>query len=100
MMNYAHIQDNIVVNIVVADEAWVDAQGGNFVSIENQNVQIGSSYENGVFIQPQPYTSWTRVGDSWQAPTPMPLDGGNYYWDEESLSWLEIPNIGVNDEQD
>lgn len=47
---------------------------------------------DGAFIQPQPYPSWvlnTATYD-WQAPVPYPTDGGNYYWDEKTLSWVLI----------
>jgi hypothetical protein len=92
MMNYAHIQNNIVVNVVVADAEWIDAQSEDFVLIENQNVQIGSSYENGVFVGPQPYPSWTRDGNSWKAPIAKP--DGVHAWNEESLSWVPFPDAG------
>ena len=89
MMNYAHIQNNIVVNVVVADAEWVDAQSGDFVLIGNLNVEIGSSYENGVFVSPQPYPSWVRDGNSWKAPQTQP--DGVHAWDESTLSWVAIP---------
>ena len=42
------------------------------------------------FVQPQPFASWSLDSNNdWQAPTPKPE--GNFYWDEESLSWLAIP---------
>ena len=98
-MIYAQIQNSIVVNIVVADSSWVDLQVDDFVAIDNQSVEIGSSYKNGVFISPKPYPSWVKDGNSWKAPSPLPSDTYNYltglgtiyYWDEESLSWLAIP---------
>jgi len=27
----------------------------------------------------------------WQPPTPMPDDGESYYWDEDTTSWVEVP---------
>ena len=39
-----------------------------------------------IFIAPQPYPSWNRVGSFWEAPTPMPSDG-MYSWNEETLTW-------------
>lgn len=97
-MNFAQIQNSIVVNIVVADYDWVNTHDDELVLIENQNVEIGSLYENGIFIPPQPYPSWTRDGNSWQAPVPLPSDSYNsttqtgvvYSWDETSLSWLAV----------
>ena len=52
---------------------------------------IGMSYnaDEDIFITPQPYPSWHRVGSFWEAPTPMPSDG-MYSWNEETLTWDEI----------
>ena len=40
----------------------------------------------------KPYLSW--VGDidtmSWQAPVPYPQDDKQYYWDEPTVSWVEV----------
>jgi hypothetical protein len=47
--------------------------------------------EEDIFVAPQPYTSWIRSGSFWNAPTPMPSDGSVYKWDEDSLSWVEVP---------
>jgi hypothetical protein len=44
-----------------------------------------------VFIASQPFPSWTLdANHDWQAPTPMPAEGGPYYWDEATLSWVPI----------
>jgi hypothetical protein len=56
---------------------------------------IGFTYDvvNDVFYGPQPYPSWT-IGPPtwiWQPPVPYPDDGNQYYWDEATLSWVEIP---------
>ena len=49
---------------------------------------IGYSYDpdEDIFITPQPYPSWIRVGSFWEAPIPMPTDG-RYLWNEENQSW-------------
>jgi len=40
--------------------------------------------------RPQPYPSWTWVdGEGWVAPVDYPTDGKDYYWDEETQSWIE-----------
>ena len=42
-----------------------------------------------VFVQPQPYPSWTLDNNNdWQPPTPKPE--GNYYWNEAELEWVAI----------
>lgn len=55
---------------------------------------IGDTYntEEDLFISPQPYPSWTRIGSFWKAPIDMPLDGKMYGWDEENQQWHEHIN--------
>lgn len=44
-----------------------------------------------VFITPQPFPSWTLdANHDWQPPTPMPSEGGPWWWDEDTTSWVEI----------
>jgi len=59
--------------------------------IRKQYAGVGYSYDPiaDVFIAPQPYASWSlNENFDWQAPTPMP--DGNYTWDEDTLSWIEL----------
>jgi hypothetical protein len=61
-------------------------------NIRKQYAGIGFSYDPvaDVFIAPQPYPSWSLDADhNWQAPTPKPEEGF-WYWDEETLSWVEV----------
>ena len=55
---------------------------------------IGYTYDvqRDAFIPPQPYNSWELNEDTclWQPPTPMPIDGKLYNWNESTLSWIEI----------
>ena len=45
------------------------------------------------WIPPQPFPSWTFNTHSgrWKAPTSLPSYDKDYKWDEETLSWIEIP---------
>lgn len=42
------------------------------------------------FIPPQPFPSWTLNPETalWDAPVPMPAEGGPWTWDEKTLSWV------------
>jgi hypothetical protein len=55
---------------------------------------IGYTYDqaNDVFYAPQPYASWTISAPTWtwEAPTPMPTEGGPFKWNEATTSWVEI----------
>lgn len=56
---------------------------------------IGYTYDaqRDAFIPPKPYTSWVLNEDSclWEAPTPSPDDGKAYRWDEDTTSWVQLP---------
>lgn len=53
---------------------------------------VGYTYDPTLdaFYAPQPYLSWTLNTDMciWEPPYPMPIDGGNYVWHEDTLSWV------------
>jgi hypothetical protein len=55
---------------------------------------IGFTYDSNrdAFISPQPFPSWILNEDTcqWEPPVPYPTDGKQYYWDEDTESWLEI----------
>ena len=110
MAHYAFLDENNMVTEVITGidetelieglntETWY----GNFRNqtckrtsyngnIRKQYAGIGYSYDavNDVFIAPQPYPSWSLDDNfNWQPPTPRPVEG-LWYWDEDSLSWLE-----------
>ena len=53
---------------------------------------IGFTYDpqRDAFIPPQPFPSWVLNEQTclWEAPTPRPMDGFEYIWNEEELSWV------------
>jgi hypothetical protein len=73
------------------------AYGNRLLSNNNFRKQycgVGFTYnaDADVFVFTTPFPSWT-LDDSnydWQPPTPMPTDGGTYYWNEEELAWAGI----------
>lgn len=48
--------------------------------------------QGGAFIPPQPFPSWVLNPDTalWDAPVPMPSEGGPWMWDEDTLSWVTL----------
>jgi len=52
---------------------------------------VGDTYDEtrDAFIPPKPYDSWTLNESTclWDPPTPMPLDGQEYVWNEGTTSW-------------
>lgn len=54
---------------------------------------IGYLYDGlrDAFIPPKPFNSWILNEQTclWDAPIARPADGKLYYWNEESLNWME-----------
>ncbi len=96
MSTYAEINDeNIVVNIIVADAEFVATQPNKtYVEYTDENpAGIGWTYDSDadVFVAPQPFPSWTLdENHDWQPPTAMPEDGKPYRWSEEDLVWVAV----------
>ena len=108
MSHFAKVVNNIVTQVIVADQDWVDALDGEWVQtsyntqggvhllgdtpLRKNYAGIGNTYDSDrdAFYAPQPFPSWTLNEDScfWEAPKPMPEDG-MCYWDEDTLSWIE-----------
>lgn len=55
---------------------------------------IGHYYdeERDAFIAPKPYESWVLNENTcqWSAPVPYPLDGRDYFWDEDVVDWTPV----------
>lgn len=79
--------DNKVINIIIVNDNY--ELNANEIFYDKQTVYINGDYIDGYFYAPQPYPSWIRSEGSWQAPTAMPTEG-RWYWDENTLSWIEL----------
>lgn len=55
---------------------------------------IGYKYDKvrDAFIPPKLFDSWILNEDTccWDPPIPYPIDGNEYYWDENILNWRTI----------
>lgn len=95
MAKYAKIVDGKVENVIVAEHDWVATQTQDVyvLSTDENTACINGSIIDGIFVNPQPYPSWTLGEDyKWVSPIPLPLDSDTvvYRWDEENLSWVEM----------
>ena len=110
MAHYAFLDENNVVTEVIVGideteliegldtETWYGNFRGQTCKRTSYNGKIRKQYAglnfiynavNDVFTAPQPYVSWSLDDNfDWHPPTPRPK-GMNWYWDENSLSWLE-----------
>jgi hypothetical protein len=112
MSHFAEIDsNNIVIRVLVGNNLFtnegydwfVENFGGTWVKTSyNARINgfrknyagIGYTYDAtfDAFIPPKPFASWLLNEDTcqWGAPTPMPIDGKMYKWDEPTLSWVEV----------
>lgn len=71
-----------------------DGQPDDGEPLRKNYAGIGYTYDpqRDAFYAPQPYPSWILNENTciWESPTPMPLDGKNYTWDEATTSWVEV----------
>ena len=110
MSHFAKVEDGIVTEVTVAEQAHVDTLSGTWVQTSYNtkgNVHVlggtpfrknyagkGHTYDSvrDAFYQPQPYASWTLNNTTckWEAPVAFPTDGKIYEWDESTTNWVEI----------
>jgi len=100
MAHFAEIKNGVVVNMIVAEQEWIDTQEGveYLLSTPANPAYVDGLYIDGRFTLPQPYPSWSLNEETcqWQPPVPYPSDGNNYVWhegvsgDPHFLSWVEV----------
>jgi len=107
MAHFAKIENNLVTNVIVAEQEVADTYNGTWlqtsyntignvhygqdgkpdggVALRGNYAGIGYTYDtdNDVFYAPRPYASWT-LADTWLwvCPLTYPDDDKMYYWDE------------------
>ena len=94
-------EDNIVVNVTISQDYnfggdWLAANfGGEWRELpdDGRGVGIGGTWDEtlNAFIPLKAYPSWILNTETpvWEAPIPMPEDGGVYSWDEQAGAWVE-----------
>lgn len=112
MAHYAFLDDNNIVTEVITGideteliegvdpETWYGQFRGQRCvrtsynhRIRKQYAGIGYTYDQtaDVFVQPQPFPSWTLdTNHDWQPPVPYPTQGDSYLWDETTTSWVAV----------
>ena len=90
-------QRRVVVDIIKATEEYIETLQGTWIECSKDGWRKnypgkGYTYDymRDAFIAPKPYASWVLNEDTcrWEAPTPMPNMDEEWYWDEDSQSWL------------
>lgn len=117
MAHFAKIENNIVTQVIVADQVFIDLLDGKWVQtsyntyrnthllggtpLRGNYAGIGYIYDevNDVFYPPKPYDSWVLdiYTWSWEPPIARPSDEDPYSdppiiydWDEPSKTWKPI----------
>jgi hypothetical protein len=118
MAHFAELDENNIVKQVIVvhnNELLVDGVeseakgiefcqslfGGNWIqtsyngTIRKHFAGIGYSYDatRNAFIPAKIFPSWVLNEDviCWVSPVPYPTDNKNYYWDEATINWIEVP---------
>tara|TARA_R110000772_G_scaffold71452_6_gene156647 strand:- start:895 stop:1260 length:366 start_codon:yes stop_codon:yes gene_type:complete len=109
MAHYAKVENNLVTNVIVAEQEFIDTQDGTWVqtsyntignihygsdgkpdggvALRGNYAAIGYTYDatNDVFYKPKPYESWTLTNKwLWNAPIALPDNDKMYRWDEDA----------------
>ena len=104
MSHFAKLENNIVTEVIVAEQDYINSGvvGDSFLWVQtsyNGNFRknfatVGFTYDKtrDAFIPPRPGASWTLDEDTctWEAPVAYPDDGKFYDWNEATTSWKEI----------
>jgi len=114
MGHFAKIENNIVTQVIVAEQDFIDTglvgdpaswvqtsyntYGGQHrlggTPLRKNYAGIGYSYnsELDAFVPPQPFASWSLDSETglWSPPVPAPVAEGKFYtWDEDTTEWIE-----------
>ena len=116
MSHFAQIdENNIVIQVLVIEQDVVDTglfgEPSSFVQtsynthggvhrlggtpLRKNYAGIGYTYDSvrDAFIPPKSFNSWVlnETTCQWDSPVSMPTDDKMYLWDENTLSWVEVP---------
>lgn len=109
MSHFAKIEDNLVTNVIVAEQNFIDTQEGTWVqtsyntrgnvhygqdgnpdggvALRKNYAGIGHTYDasKDAFYETKPHNSWTLDNTTclWEAPIAYPDNDKAYYWDED-----------------
>lgn len=94
MPNYGLIENNKIVNIIVAESLEIaeSVTQKSAILIDETELGIDSEFIDGYWTPIKPYPSWVWNGEAWESPVPKPTDDGVslYNWSEEDKEWKEF----------
>tara|TARA_R100000656_G_scaffold706_2_gene1192 strand:+ start:290 stop:646 length:357 start_codon:yes stop_codon:yes gene_type:complete len=117
MAHYAKIEDDVVTQVLVAEQEYIDTKEGTWIQtsyntrggkhyapnssteddgtpLRKNYAGVGDTYDavRDAFISPKTYPSWVLNEDTcnWEAPVTIPDDGKQYQWNEPTTNWVEV----------
>jgi hypothetical protein len=89
MLNYAIIENNTIINIIVAEtiEIAESVTGKTALLCDEPNMAIGSDLFENKWRLPKPFESWVWNNDDWVAPVLPPEPKDCYSWNEDLQEW-------------
>ena len=110
MSHYAKIENDLVVEVIVAEQDFIATLSGEWIQtsyntyggvhrlgnipLRKNYAGIGYTYDRirDAFIPPKPYASWilNEATCLWEPPVALPQDDKQYDWDEATINWIEI----------
>ena len=88
MAKYAQLdENNKIINVVLANQTWIDNQEETYILDSNDEAQVNGFYLNSIFIPAQPFASWTLVDNEWIPPFPKPNETDDLEWSESLQTW-------------
>jgi hypothetical protein len=109
MAHFARVINNIVVEVIVAEQDYIDGLPDHWAWVQTSYNTYGGKHTLGgtplrknyagigfkydkeldAFIPPTPYPSWKLNTDTclWEAPIPYPDDNKEYIWNESEQEW-------------
>ena len=93
---YAQLQENRVVNVILADPDFIasGAVGDPATWIDTTGCvnapSVGSEWHADAkgFIHPQPWPNWIFDATSCEWIPPIPRPDGQWFWDQHATQWI------------
>ena len=113
MSHFAKVENGIVTQVIVVEQdvldtgafgdpaSWVQTSYNTHAGqhpegrpLRKNYAGIGFTYDSArdAFYSPKPFASWILDEETciWNPPTPYPIDGNRYIWDEPTTSWVQV----------
>jgi hypothetical protein len=93
MPNYAFIENNVIVNIIIAEDLEVaqSVTDKEVALCDDGKMVMGADLFEGQWRLPKPFPSWSWENGDWVAPVLPPEPRDCYSWNEESGQWEQKP---------